>query len=149
MGVAPSYTYAAAGTYNVTLTVTDDAGASDSQTTSATIADVPPPPAAADLDISAFRVGKRASLKRGGEVGLKVVVTNPGAADASGTVQVTGVQGATSIFFEQAVTIAAGGKQQVKFNYVASALGTIQWTATVVDEDPDVDEATAVTEIVK
>jgi PKD repeat protein len=37
-GVAPSHTYGAAGTYDVSLTVTDDGGDSDTATTTATIA---------------------------------------------------------------------------------------------------------------
>ena len=36
-GVSPTHTYTAAGIYNVTLTVTDDAGATDSAMTTATI----------------------------------------------------------------------------------------------------------------
>lgn len=41
-GVSPMYTYAAAGLYNVTLTVTNDRGLADSGSTTATISDVPP-----------------------------------------------------------------------------------------------------------
>ena len=40
-GVSPTHTYAAAGTYTVMLTVTDDAGDSDVASTSATISDAP------------------------------------------------------------------------------------------------------------
>ena len=44
----PAHTYAAAGTYTVSLTVIDNGGLTDTATTTATIADVPPQPPAAD-----------------------------------------------------------------------------------------------------
>ena len=49
-GVTPSYTYAVAGSYTVSLTVTDDGGLSDTATSSATIDPAPntPPTAAND-----------------------------------------------------------------------------------------------------
>jgi len=45
-GQTPSNTYAVAGTYNVTLTVTDDGGLSSSDTTSAVIGELSQPPVA-------------------------------------------------------------------------------------------------------
>ena len=45
-GVMPTHVYASAGTFDVTLTVTDDGGATDTQTTTATITAQPLPPIA-------------------------------------------------------------------------------------------------------
>jgi PKD repeat protein len=54
----PNYTYGAAGTYNVSLTVTDDQGATGSNTTTATITAAPPPPPAGE----GFIISRNADL---------------------------------------------------------------------------------------
>jgi PKD repeat protein len=52
----PSHTYAAAGRFDVVLTVTDDDGAMDSETHSANPAEPPPPPPANDPPNAEFQV---------------------------------------------------------------------------------------------
>jgi PKD repeat protein len=49
-GATPSHTYTVAGTYTVELTVTDETGLTDTDTSSATIADVGPFPPTADAN---------------------------------------------------------------------------------------------------
>lgn len=58
-GVAPDYTFAAAGTYIVTLTVDDDFGVTDSATASVSVVDPNSPPnAPSDLTLSVTTTGK-------------------------------------------------------------------------------------------
>jgi PKD repeat protein len=54
-GVSPSRTYTAAGTYSVTLTVTDGGGLTNSTTKSVTV--TAPPPLVASFSVACVRVG--------------------------------------------------------------------------------------------
>jgi len=74
-GVAPSHTYASAGTYTVSLKVTDDAGASDSDTTEAEISAVPNVPPTAN-----------ANSPYTGEAGTPVTFDGKASNDPDGTI---------------------------------------------------------------
>jgi PKD repeat protein len=73
-GVSPNHTYATAGLFNVTLTVTDDDGLTDSAATNATIEAAPLPPTA-DPD-----------GPYSGTVGTAVVFDGSGSADPDGSI---------------------------------------------------------------
>jgi hypothetical protein len=63
---------------------------------------------------------------------------------------VTGVQGGVEVYNETLpVSDAIGdGKSSFKFpSYTPTAIGDIQWTVTIFDNDPDVDVATATTAV--
>lgn len=74
-GVRPAKTYAAAGTYTVRLTVADNAGASHSATTTATITALAPPSAPTALDavaLSSSRIRLTWRDNSTGETGFKI-----------------------------------------------------------------------------
>jgi hypothetical protein len=59
-----------------------------------------------------------------------------------------GVQNGVEVFRQS--TLVSGDPRDrinVEFSYAPSAAGEIFWTATVTDEDPDVDVATATTNV--
>ena len=70
-----------------------------------------------------------------------------GSADAN----LVGVQNDVEIYNETiVVSPPTGGPAKYTFpNFLPSETGVITWMLTVADENPDVDEATATTKIVK
>jgi len=76
-GVAPSHTYAAAGSYTVSLTVTDDGGATNTDTTSATI----DPGIVENLPPTADANGPYT-----GTAGIPVTLDGSGSSDSDGSI---------------------------------------------------------------
>jgi hypothetical protein len=148
-GVSSTYSYSAAATFTVSLTVTDNDGLTDTATTTATISAAP---IALDLDIAQFRVTKRVRLTRVKPVTIKLVVKNNGAVNSqTRPANVIGMQGDFEVYNETMdVTDPVGnGRSSFIFpSYTPVAGGNIVWTATIADNDPDVDQATAITRVV-
>lgn len=153
-GPTPTHSYAADATFNVTLTVTDDAGAPASAATTATISAV----AVLNLDPVALRVTKRVSLTRVKPIVLKLVVKNNGTVEGSALATILGEQNGVEVYNETLIVTDAVGKGRAKFDdgsvppiptFTPTAAGDIVWTAIIDDEDgSDLDEIMAVTRVV-
>jgi hypothetical protein len=104
-----------------------------------------------DLDIAGFRATKRLSLRREKPVKIKLVVVNTSGISGSGTVTLAGYDVYDQPLFKESqppISLADGERVTLMFNYMPTASGIFTWTATISDDDPDDDAATATTKIV-
>ena len=143
------HTYALEGVYDVTLTVIDDTGLSDTDATTANIS--PTEPEVVDLDIKSFKVTKKVSLTRGkGIISLKLTVENGGVTEGSAPATVTGIQNG-ALVYQQTLNVTDGvgnGSTRYAFDsFSPDAEGDIEWTIKIADGDPDDDVATATTNV--
>jgi hypothetical protein len=166
---AGTFTVAAGGSQAVTVTyapvdATPDAGcfaiANDDATTGTVQVQVSgtgqaQPSALLDVDLSRISVAKRVDLSRGTTVAPKVTVLNAGTVAGTATLVLEGtVRDATGALApvysaSQDVTVAPGATVKVALpTWTPLDAAVVTWTATVVDQDPDVDAATATTKIV-
>ncbi|WP_242344654.1 choice-of-anchor D domain-containing protein [Anaeromyxobacter terrae] len=113
------------------------------------------PTAVVDVDITRFSVPKRLDLSRGGTAAPKVSVVNAGTVAGTVTVHVEGsvtdAQGVAAIVYtaSQDVTLAPAATAKVSFPaYAPAGPEVVTWTATVADQDPDVDASSATTKVV-
>ena len=86
------------------------------------------------------------------EVSIKLAVRNNGTVNGGATAPATviGVQNEVEVYNQTlAVSDAADdGRSRFKFpTYNPGVSGTIGWTVTIADEDPDIDEAWATTDV--
>ena len=146
-GVSPSHTYAAVGIYDVTLTVTDNDGATDTAATTVTVTEEPPQPGGLDLNITKFQVTKKVKLKKRGtprRVKIKLRVANPGTEDGEALASVVGVQGGVEVYNE-IITVSSDPQSEANYefpSYVPVNSGDIVWTVMIADADLDEVEAT-------
>ncbi len=149
-GVMPMHTYSAAGTYTVTLTVADDEGATDSDTSSAVIE---PANQIVDLDIDDFRAPNRIRLDRFRPVELRLRVENNGNvnivdAGFGATATIVGMQDGDEIFSTNIPIWDPLSDGSTQFEVVITDRtifepGQVKWTATLdVPGDGDTDKAT-------
>ena len=103
-----------------------------------------------DLDIARFRVDQRARLGNQKPVTIELWVENMGEVDETRAATVTGVQNQVQIYQQTQLVSdpADNGSTSWEFpTYIPMVTGDIVWTVFVDDDDPDVDEATMVTEV--
>lgn len=162
---AAPFTVAAGGSQTLSVTYTPvDAGSdsgclqvasNDPTTASVTLnlsgAGSEPPVQVLDLDIAGFSATRRVSLSRPKPVQLKLTVANPGTFSGSADATLVGTAGGAQVYSQSLVVSApAGGTVSYAFpTYLPAGEGNIAWTLTIADQDPDVDQATATTKVVK
>ncbi|MHA2062347.1 MAG: PKD domain-containing protein, partial [Candidatus Sifarchaeia archaeon] len=148
-GISPTHSYSAAGTFTVFLTVTDNDDATDTALTTATIS---AGPIVLDLDIAQFRTTKRVRLARVKPVGIKLVVKNNGDVNSqTRPANVIGIQAGVEVYNRTMDVSDPVGDGRTRFEFpvfTPNAVGDIMWTATIADDDPDVDFTTATTRVV-
>jgi large repetitive protein len=138
------HTYTLPGTYIVSLTVTDNEGETNTNSTIATLSGN----AVLDLDIAAFKVTKAVSVGR--PISIQISVENPGTVLGQALATVVGTQDGLQVYKWSLNVYDYNGKGTTSFSfpsYKPTAKGTINWAATIADVDPDADLATAVTTV--
>lgn len=107
-------------------------------------------PAPVDLDIAQLKVTKSVRIANVKPIGISLVVKNNGSTEGIAMATITGIQNGVEVYSEtQSVSDGVGnGRTTVDFmSYTPNVSGEIVWTATIADDDPDVDEASASTNV--
>jgi Abnormal spindle-like microcephaly-assoc'd, ASPM-SPD-2-Hydin len=113
----------------------------------------PPPVPSADLDIDIVRLDvPKAASPKVTSITPTIDLVNPGAVSGAATARLVGtIDGVTVYDKTIPAELAAGAQGTFSFPPVVfggdKARARLLWTATVADQDPDVDEATATTSL--
>jgi hypothetical protein len=141
------------GTTTVTFTAEDSCGAIGSATSTVTVQEEVV--VVVDLDIAQLRVTKSVRLARVGPISIQLTVQNNGTEEGDTPATIVGVQDGV-VVYNETLTVSDGvGNGRTKWDFPSytpgvdgpAVAGTIVWTATIADGDPDVDEATATTTV--
>jgi hypothetical protein len=108
--------------------------------------------AVVDLDIRDFKVKKKFQLGSADEIFVNLWVVNTGEVDEPRLAMVVGMQNG-AVVYEQSLSVSdkggnKGGRKYAFPSFLATEAGEILWMATILDDDPDIDEALAVTQVV-
>lgn len=104
-----------------------------------------------DLDIARFQATGRVALSQARPVRITLVVMNDGTLNGMADATVIGVQDGNQVYSHVIAVSDPVGNGRTSYNlpdFQPSAPGNITWTATLSDQDPDVDEVTGVTRVV-
>jgi hypothetical protein len=105
-----------------------------------------------DLDIAGLVVTEEVILSGRRSVKIKLMVKNNGKADAPRKAVVTGMQNGSEVYSENMMVSAPTGSKISRWVFRAfrpQQTGNIAWTATLSDDDSDVDQASAATRVMK
>ena len=105
-----------------------------------------------DLDIRDFKVKKKFQLGSADEIFVHLWVLNAGAVNEPRLAVIVGMQNGILVY-EQSLTVSDkpgnnGGKKYKFPSFLPTEAGEVLWMAVIEDDDPDLDEALAVTQVV-
>jgi hypothetical protein len=147
-GTAVIYTPSAtfSGTANITYRARDNFGLTSNLATISVTVAPPPPPVLVDLDINRFTAPLAGRVGRA--LALQLRVVNGGTVNLPRNATVIGTRNGVQVYNRTVAVSAATGGAVSTFDFPAftpTATGTISWTATIADDNADLDRAFATT----
>lgn len=148
----PAHTPTATGDIVWTVTLEDDDPDEDTATAVTRVIGEPSGGSnGVDLDVRRFRTTSSVSSSTGAAVKIRLAVENNGDLDEARDATLVGMQGGVEVYSET-LSVADGlgdrGATNYRFpSYQPNATGEIVWMLVVLDDDPDLDEAFAVTRV--
>jgi uncharacterized protein (TIGR03382 family) len=146
-----TYAPTAAQTDTGCLAVSSDDPANPTANLALTGTGVSAPVSGLDVDLEELGVPRLLDTRRARTITPEVEVKNTGSVAGTAQVTVVGARNGAEVYRQSLpATLEVGADAELEFppySVEANALGAILWTATVEDQDPDVDLRTATTQL--